>query len=283
MADDLAVAARPATPAGRVARIRRNVWLYRRALGAHARAVLEYEADFWLMAVAAVMTQAVGLIFLWTVFRRIPQINGWGFWEIVLIYALVYVAEGAGSLFFQGTWMLAWQINQGELDRALVRPYSPVLQVMSSEVGFNGLGNMTMGVALIVTALAHLEIDWSPWRVLLALVLLASAVCVKLGLNLASNASAFWIQAPFSTFAFSLHSLGELTRFPIGIYSTVIQGLVTLVLPFAFMSFFPAAALLDHGHIAWVGLLTPVVAAYTLGVGVWIFRVGLRRYESAGN
>ncbi|MDP9418153.1 MAG: ABC-2 family transporter protein [Actinomycetota bacterium] len=266
-----------------LARGRRGIWLYWRSLGAHVRAVLEYEADFWILVGAAMLTQVVGIVFLWTVFRRIPEVNGWSFWEIVLVYALVYVAEGVGSLFFNGIWFLPRLLNQGELDRVLVRPYSPVLQVMSSHVGLNGLGHLTVGGALVVAALAHLDVEWSMPRALLAAVLLVSAVAVKLGLTIASNAAAFWFQSPYSTFAFSMHSLGELTRFPIDIYATAIQGLVTVVLPFAFMSFFPAAALLDHGRVAWVGLLTPLAAAYTLGMGIWLFRVGLRRYESAGN
>ncbi len=266
-----------------MARARRAIWLYRRSLGAHLRAVLEYEADFWILVGAAALTQIVGLVFLWTVFRRIPEINGWGFWEIVLIYALVYVAEGVGSLFFNGIWFLPWLLNQGEFDRVLVRPFSPVLQVMSSQVGLNGLGHLTVGGALIVVALAHVDVDWSPLRVLLAVVLFVSAVCVKLGLNLATNATAFWFNAPYSTFAFSMHSLGELARFPIDIYSFAVQSLITVVLPFAFMSFFPASAVLGHDDLAWIGLLTPLVAVYTLAVGAWVFRRGLLQYESAGN
>ncbi len=264
-------------------RVRRGFWLYRRCLGAHARAVLEYEADFWILVMAAVLTQGVGLVFLATVFRRIPEIHGWTFWEVVVVYAMVYLAEGVGSLFFEGTWRLSWAVNQGELDRMLVRPFSPALQVMSGDVGLNGFGNLVLGSAMLATALAHVDVSWSVGRVVLAVVLLVSAIAVKVGLNLASNTSAFWINAPFSTFAGSLHSLGELARFPIGIYAIGIRGVITLILPFAFVSFFPASAILGHGTTWWVGLVTPFVALYCIGVGAVLFRVGLRRYESAGN
>lgn len=153
---------------------------------------------------------------------------------------------------------------------------------MSIDVGLNGLGNITMGTALLVAAVQQVDVAWSVGKVALAVVLLLSGIAVKIGLNLASNASAFWINAPFSTFAFSLHSLGELARFPITIYALGIRAVITFVLPFAFVSFFPAAAVLGHGSSAWVGLLTPLVAAYCVGMGVWLFRRGLRRYESAG-
>lgn len=266
-----------------VARIRRGFFLYRRSLGAHIRSTMEYEADFWVLIMASVLMQAVGLVFLSAVFRRIPQINGWKFWDIVLIYAMVFFAEGVGSLFFEGTWRLAWLVNQGELDRFLIRPFSPVLQVMSNDVGLNGFGNIIMGSIFITAAVTHVDVRWTFWRVLLGIVLMISAIAVKVAINLATNSSAFWFSSPFSTFAFSMHSLGDLARYPITIYSVGIRAVITLAIPFAFVSFFPAAAILHRGSAWWVGLLTPVVAAYCLFVALAIFRRGLRRYESAGS
>jgi ABC-2 type transport system permease protein len=63
----------------------------------------------------------------------------------------------------------------------------------------------------------------------------------------------------------------------------VLKAALGAVLPFAFVSFFPIAYLLDNGESRWVGLLTPLVAAYCVAVAMLVFRRGLRRYESAGN
>lgn len=265
-----------------VARVRRGAYLYRRSLGAQIRATMEYEADFLLLIVASLMMQAVGLVFLWAVFRRIPDINGWEFWDIVLIYAMVFFAEGVGSLFFEGTWRLASLVNEGGLDRFLIRPFSPALQVMSGDVGVNGLGNIVLGGVLIGTAATRVDVDWTVGRVLLAAVLLVSAVVVKVAINLASNAAAFWIPGPFATFAYALHTLGDLARYPMTIYSMGIRAVLTAVIPFAFVSFFPAAALLHRGSTWWIGLFTPLVAVYCVVVAAFVFRRGLRRYESAG-
>jgi ABC-2 type transport system permease protein len=263
--------------------LRRGLFLYRRSLGAQMRAVMEYEVDFWILVVASILMQLVGLVFLWAVFRRIPSINGWSYWDIVLIYAMVFFAEGIGSLLFEGTWRLAGLVNLGVLDMLLVRPYSPVLQVMSADVGMNGLGNIVLGAVLIGAAVGHVQVHWTIGRVLLAVVLLVSAVVVKLAINLASNATSFWFVSPFATFAFAMHSFGDLARYPISIYSIGVRTLITGAIPFAFVSFFPAAAVLGRGNGWWIGLLTPLVAVYCLAVAAWVFRRGLARYESAGN
>ena len=59
--------------------MRRIIRLYRRQLGAHLRAALQYEADFWILIGAAALMQVVGMVFLSAIFAKIPQLNGWTF------------------------------------------------------------------------------------------------------------------------------------------------------------------------------------------------------------
>lgn len=263
--------------------MRRIVRLYRRQLGAHLRAALQYEADFWILIGAAALMQVVGVVFLGAIFAKVPQLNGWTFWEVVVVYAMVSIAEGVGSLFFEGTWRLAAKINKGELDYLLVRPYPVTLQVMSSDAGLNGIGNIVVGSILLALGVAHTTIDWSPGKVLLGIVLLISAVVVKVAISLATNAGSFWITAPYSVVGYAIHQVGELARYPITIYGVGVRLAIGLVVPFAFVSFFPVAVLLDRGGAAKLGLLTPAVAVYCVLAARWAFHRGLRRYEGAGN
>jgi ABC-2 type transport system permease protein len=114
-------------------------------------------------------------------------------------------------------------------------------------------------------------------------VLFVSAILIKLAVSLATNASAFWLIGPYSIFAFALHQVGDLARYPITVYAVGIQAALTLVVPFAFVSFFPANALLQRGEFAWVGWLTPLVALYCVAMAALVFRLGLRRYEGTGS
>jgi ABC-2 type transport system permease protein len=58
---------------------------------------------------------------------------------------------------------------------------------------------------------------------------------------------------------------------------------LAIAIPFAFVSVFPISWLTSHGGAAWIGLLTPLVAAYCVTVALFVFRRGLLRYESAGS
>jgi len=267
----------------RPAGLYRGAWLYGRCLRAHLRSTLEYETDFWIMSVAAVVSQGIGVVFLWAIFLQIPAINGWPFWDVVLIYSLVVIGEAISQLFTQGTWNLAQVVNTGDFDPVLIRPYSPVLQILSSQVGMNGLGNMALGIGLLTGALTHVHVSWSLWRAAWAVALLISSALVRIGLTLAANSAAFWLKSQYSMFSFSIYNVGQLTRFPLTIYGTAIQFFLSVIIPFAFMSFFPATSVLGHGAPAWAGFLTPVVAIYCLFLGVCVFQIGLRRYESSGH
>jgi ABC-2 type transport system permease protein len=271
---------------GKVAASRRTVRLYLRLFEAQLKAVLEYQGDFLIQLMGAVLLNAAGFIFLVVLFRQIPSVNGWGLWEIVVMYALVIFSEGIGSFFFQGTWSMARLVNRGELDFALVRPLSPAAQVMAggAVAGMNGVGNMLLGGVLLVKGFGHVHVDWTVTRVVGALVLFVSAIVIKLALNLATNSAAFWLNSPNNSFPYSMHILGDLCRYPITIYAFSIQTLVSLVVPFAFISFFPATAIFEKGdNWKWAALATPLVALYCAFGARWIFNRGLARYESAGN
>jgi ABC-2 type transport system permease protein len=269
--------------AARLKAVRRPIYLYFRFLGQQMKAILAYEADFVILLVAAILIQVAGLAFIFTIFQRIPSINGWTLWQVVMMYSLVFITEGVGSLFFEGTWRLGWQVYSGQFDQMLVRPVSPIVQVLAGAVGFNGLGNIVTGGALFLVSLSNVQVEWTPGRALMLVILVISAAMIRVALNLGTAASAFWIRNPFSMVPALVHQLGEFAKYPITIYSVAVQAVIVVAIPFAFVSFFPTAFLFGMDAFSLPGLLTPLVALYCMFMAVTIFRVGVRNYESSGH
>lgn len=267
----------------RIRRLYRPIYIYFRMMSQHLKTMLEYQADFIIAMVAAMLTQVLGFIFLWVLYERIPDIQGWLFWEVAFIYAMVFFTEGFASLFFEGIWHVSGMVNRGELDRLLVRPISPVLQVLGSAVGMNGIGNLFVGGIIIFQAFRHIEVDWTLGKIGIALILLVSAVVVRTSVYFAACSTVFWTRSPGNAFGNLVHTLSDFAKFPLTIYSLGIQVLITIIVPFAFISFFPASYLFAKEDWALIGLLTPLAAIYCATLSVWIFNKGLRKYESAGN
>ena len=263
--------------------LRRNFYLYGRIMGQNLRAVLEYQSDFLLSVGSAMLTQVLGLVFLSVIFARIPAINGWGFWQVVLIYASIFLTEGFASLFFEGTWRISWFVNHGELDRILLRPMSPAVQVLSSAIGMNGIGNLLVGAVMVGESLAHVHLVWSTGKILFTIILLLSGIVIRTSINFASNCSAFWVKNAGNAVPFMVHSISEFAKYPLTIYVPALQALVGIVVPYAFIGYVPAAYIFSSSGMSWVAALCPVVALYCVGMAAFIFRVGLRQYESTGN
>lgn len=261
----------------------RGLRIYRRCLGAHFRAVLEYQADFWLLLAAGVVSQALGLVFLSAIFAKVPTLNGWRFEETVLIYGLAGLTQAAVPLLADGIWLLGAQIHNGDLDYRLVRPYPTVLQLMSAQIGFSGFGDAITATVLTSWALTRVDVNWSISTVAIGLVLLASATLIRIAIIVAANTVSFWMRAPLPLFASAVFHVGELARYPLNVYGFSLRVLLTALIPFAFTGFFPAAWLLNRDGYAWLGLATPLVAVAACTSAYILFQRGLRRYESAGH
>lgn len=262
--------------------MRHTLFMYRRSLGAHLRSLLEYEADFWVLVSAGIMFQGLNLLFLSAVFSHVPTLNGWTYAESVLLMGMWGFIGGLSPLLFEGVWGLAWRINQGELDYPLVRPMPVAAQVFSSGIGLHGIGDVVTGGAMLGWALTKVDVDWSPLKMLVFLVLFVCAGAIHLSIVTMTNSASFWIPGRHSFLAVTVHTFEDMVKYPLTIYGLGLRAVYTVVVPFAFVTFFPASWLLDRPG-GWAGLLTPLVAVYCVWLARNVFRRGLRRYESSGH
>lgn len=260
----------------------RTLRIYRRSLGAHLRSVLEYEADFWILILAGIFHQTLNLIFMSAVFAQVPTLNGWSYPESVLLVGVFGFIVGLSPLFFEGIWRLAGKINRGELDYPLVRPAPVPVQIISGGIGLHGIGDLLAASGMMTWALLHLDVRWSPATIGIGLLLFAAGAAVHLSLVVLANTASFWIGGPHPFLAVTVNQVGSMARYPISIFSFAVRAAFTVLLPVAFIGFFPVSWLLGKEN-SWIGLLTPLVAAYCVWLARTVFRSGLLTYESAGH
>jgi ABC-2 type transport system permease protein len=222
----------------------------------HLRTALAYEADFWIGIVGVALTHGVGLVFVWALFLRVPQIDGWGVWEVAFLYALSIIPRGLTELLCDGQWRLRHLINRGEFDRLLVRPISPALQVITQLSSIHGIGSVALGGVVLGRALAELGLAWGAGAWLLLAAALLSGTVTMSALNYATNCQGFWDSGSNSSFPFLMQNMAEFAKFPLTLYDRFVQLLLTWVVPFACASYYPGLVLLgrpvaQRGWPAW--------------------------------
>lgn len=250
----------------------------------HLRTHLEYEADFWIGVVGVALTHGAGLVFVWTVFQRVPKVAGWTLWEIAFLYALAIVPRGLVELLADGQWRLRALVNRGEFDRLLVRPVSPALQLVTQMSSIHGFGSVLLGAVVLARALDHLDLAWGPGQWGFLALSIAGGATLIASVNFATNCVAFWDPSANSAFPFLVQQSLEFAKFPVSLYGRLIQALLTWVLPFAFVSYYPGTVLLGRpGGDRAIGYAAPLAGPAVALLAGLVWRRGLMRYQGTGH
>lgn len=257
--------------------------LFMKYMSQSLKSKLEYKSDFLIRIIASFVMQICGLVSIWGIFLNIGEINGWGYWEIVLVYAAMNFSTGFGEVFFEGPWSLNRLYMTGGLDFYITRPVPVLFQLFASAVGVNGIGNMATALALFLYALGKIEYKLSVQAVIVFIVLLFLSLPVKGAIILLSTSTTFWTKAPGNAFANLVHNLADYLKYPITIYPMIIQIFFSVVVPYAFVSFYPVSFLLKKEIYSLVALAGPLVSFGFVFIAINVFNRGIKKYEGVGN
>ncbi|WPB74630.1 ABC-2 family transporter protein [Archangium violaceum] len=266
------------------ARPSRLVWIYFRLQLLHLRSQLEYEADFWVGLVGAAMRHVAGFLFIWAVFRQVPQVHGWTLWELLFLYALAIVPMGLVELFYDGPWRLSELINEGRLDRVLLRPLPAGLQVVTEASSLHGLGSVVLGLVLLVRAGSELQLTLAPWQYAFVAACMVGSVLLVGSLFFITQCLAFWEPSTTMSLCTLVQEMTALARFPVTLYEQLFRVLLTWVLPFAFISYFPGLVLLGRPEAnPWLGYGSPLAGVVVTFVAARVWGFSLKHYQGAGS
>lgn len=267
-----------------IASVRKHLRLYFKLQLMQLRSTVEYAADFWIGIVGAMLMQASGLVFITALFSQIPEIAGWTVWNIAVLYGLAMLPKGLTELFCDGPWMLRSKVNSGEFDRVLVRPVSPALQSATAIVSIHGLGQVILGIVVLSLGLARSEVAFQWWTLPYLMVVVVSSAVMIGALNFVFNMTGFWEPSAQSALPTMMALMIDFAKFPLGIYHNAIRFFVILIIPYAFISYFPALVLLDHDSgWKWLGFATPLATLWVVLATRWLWGKALNRYQGVGH
>ncbi|HEX2143958.1 MAG TPA: ABC-2 family transporter protein [Glycomyces sp.] len=255
--------------------------VYRRSIGAYLRSIAEYPADFWVMAIAGSFWQIVLFSFLSILFANVTAIAGWDYHEMLVLAGFLAVSWSSTALLWDGIWETGRMIVQGDMDYRLTRPAPVLIQVGSNHVGFQVFGDVAVGLVMITIGWTGAGLGLA--AVPIGLYLLLCAAVIQASLLTIANATNFWIKGRTPVIAFMLTELqNEAMRFPLTVFPTAVRITLTFGLPLAFASFVPVQILTGRLDPAWLAA-PPIAAAATAALAVWIFKMGVKAYDSSGH
>lgn len=245
---------------------------------------MEYRGAFLIGLLAQGLAYVAEFTVIWVLVNRFGTLGGWGWEEVAFLYALNLMSYAIGAAFTYSQTELEGMVQKGTFDNLLTRPINPYLNLAAQQFNVGYLGHIIVSGAILVWALGNLHVAWSWSNVMfLSLALMGASLIQAAVLTLLGAWSFSFVRATF-LFGFA-GTLRTFVTYPITIYSATIQVMLTVVIPFAFVNFYPAAVLLDQeGHLfpGWIGWLTPLVGISLFLVAYRVWMRGVNRYSSAG-
>jgi ABC-2 type transport system permease protein len=247
---------------------------------------LAYRGDLLLQGLDEITRCAVNLALLEVYLSKTPDLEGWSRPELLFVLGFSMIPISLFHTLCGNLYSLSsTYIIQGNLDRVLLRPYPSFLQICFDRIAIEDLTGAVFGALVITYALAHMpEFAWSPFHLLMLAVLLVSAFAVVVAVFMAFAATGFWFEDRVGMVP-PVYNLMEFGRWPNRIYHPAMRWLISAVIPFSFVAFYPASYFLrgPGDQSVLLPLLTPVVAAVSLMLAIWLWRTGIRRYSSTGS
>ncbi len=266
----------------------RNLMLYRRFIVMFLRAKMQYRFAFVVDLMMQIVTVGTNVTLYWVVFSRFKAINGWTLDEVLFMYFLGLACYGLTGFFFsiQMSW-LSGVVHRGEFDIILTKPINPLFHVVSRQFDFPAFPFVASGIAALVVLSARLRIHWTLLQAALLAGDLVGGFLIFGAVWLVVGSGSFWLIGTGSTTDILLQDARRFIEYPIDIYGKGIQSVLTFVLPYSFVNYFPARRLLGGGDYSFFpkafDYLTLAVGVVAFAAAYLLWTASVKKYKSTGS
>lgn len=261
-------------------KILNNISLYFSFAKASLKEMLIYRIDCIVGMISQIITQLVEIIFIWIVFQNTENLAGWNFKQILLLYGVTLISMGIADFCFDELYEVGPKyIRNGDFDKILLRPVHPLISIIGSSNEFTSLGYFFLGLAITILTLINLSIPIT--AILIFKIIFYSIIGASIigAINTIFSISSFWTYKS-NEIIWAFFRIHTFSQYPIDIYNKFIKILITIILPFAFVAYYPTMAYLGLNN--YMIYLSPIIAIVLWIIAVFIWNLVLNKYRSTG-
>ena len=261
--------------------------LYGRYTAASVRGQLAYPTSFALMTLGAFLITIIDFIGVWALFQRFGHIGGWRLGDVALFYGLTCVSFAIADAITRGFDVFGPTfVKTGNFDRLLLRPRSTVLQLLAYELRLTRVGRLAQGVLVFALGVSLTRYHWSLEAVAILVFATAGGVALFSGLLVMQATLAFWTVEGLEVANVLTYGGQAAAQYPMNVYAAWFRNLLIFAVPIGCVTYLPMLAAMGRadplGSPAWVGPLAPAAGFAFLGLALFTWRFGIRRYASSG-
>lgn len=258
-----------------------NTKIYISFLSASLKEMLIYRLDCIAGMVSQLLTQFVEVIFIWITFQNTDNLAGWNFEQILLLYGITLISVGISDFCFDALYDIGPKyIREGDFDKILLRPVHPLISIIGSSNEFTSLGYFGLGLFMTISMLIKLAIPVT-FILILKIVFFSIIGAAIIGaINTIFSIASFWTYKS-NEVIWTFYKIYTFAQYPIDIYNGFIKFLITYILPYVFVAYYPTMNYL--GMDKYMIYLSPIVAIVSWIIAINVWNWALKKYRSTGN
>lgn len=249
------------------------------------KAQLEYRLNFIAGIFANMLVALTGLLFVFFLVdgKQIESLQGWSRNEVLFIYGYSMMSMALFSCVAINLYGFGDRyIIQGQFDRILLRPLNTLGQVLFESFNLEALGSFCVGLATLAYAAIRLALDFTVLDVLWLLVSSFSGAVILCSVFVVLASVSFHFEDRMGI-APPFYNLIAFGRYPLPIFNRLIQFILSWIVPFAFVAFYPATHFFKRQGYEFFCYFTPLMAVICLCFAWLAWQFGVSRYESTGS
>lgn len=257
-----------------------NISLYFSLLKISLKEILIYRIDCIVGVFSQVIVQLVSLIFTFIAFQNTESIAGWNFQQILLLFGVTRIPIGIAGYCFDALFDIGPKyIRNGDFDKILLRPVHPLISIIGDSREFVSIADVALGIGITICMLIQLSIPITALLIIKIIFFSIVGALIVGAINTIFSIASFWTYRS-NEVIWSFYRMYTFTEYPITIYNKFIRILITVILPFAFVAYYPTMAYL--GFNTYMIYLSPIVAIILWVIAVKLWNLALNKYRSTG-
>lgn len=259
----------------------RNIKLYLSFVKTSMKEMLIYRLDCIVGMLSQIFTEVVEILFIWIVFQNTQTLVGWTFEHILLLYGVTLLSVGIADFCFDALYDIGPKyIKRGDFDKILLRPVHPLLSIIGDSKEFTALGYFGLGLFLVINMFIKLAIPVTVGLIVQIIFFSIVGAAIIGAISTIFSISSFWTYRS-NEVIWSFYRIYTFAQYPIDIYNAFIKILITCILPFAFVAYYPTMNYL--GMNSYMFYLSPVIAIILWVIAIKVWNLALNKYRSTGN
>ena len=263
--------------------VKRHALLFYDYFTQYAIVRVSYRGDFVISLLTSFAATIFALLFVVVLFQKTSQLAGWRFEEILFLYGFSLIPYGIFNIIslnlydFGNTYII-----EGKFDRVLLRPVSSLFQVLFETFRIESVQEIATGIFCVVYASTRLHVVWTLSKVGLFVFFGCCAGVVYISVFLILTTVTFWWEDRIGVHP-PVWNVIAFGRYPLSIYSGVVQFFLCWIVPFGLASYYPSVRLLGRSVTPEYAPLVPVVAVAFFVLALFLWNAGTRHYSSTGS